>query len=198
MAAPRIGLLGGAFDPPHRAHVALAESAVQALHLDHLLVLPTGQSWHRSGAGSAGDHRLAMARLAFADVERTQVLDLELKRQGPSYTIDTVRDLQAQRPGHDWFLIMGEDQWKTLPAWHQAAELVALVTIAVAVRDASVPLWTDAAASGDALTTPVRLPMPRLDVSATLVRSRVAQGQAIDALVPEGVCRYIHEHHLYA
>jgi len=78
MAAPRIGLLGGAFDPPHRAHVALAESAVQALHLDHLLVLPTGQSWHRSGAGSAGDHRLAMARLAFADVARTQVLDLEL------------------------------------------------------------------------------------------------------------------------
>ena len=93
MAAPRIGLLGGAFDPPHRAHVALAESAVQALHLDHLLVLPTGQSWHRSRAGSAGDHRLAMARLAFEGLPGAVVDERELVRAGPSYTIDTLRAL---------------------------------------------------------------------------------------------------------
>ena len=99
-AAPRkVGLFGGSFDPPHVAHVALAEAALGQLGLDELRILPTGQAWHKSRALTAAEHRLAMARLAFGHLPGAVVDDRELLRAGATYTIDTLRELAAEQPG---------------------------------------------------------------------------------------------------
>ncbi|MGI9153494.1 MAG: nicotinate-nicotinamide nucleotide adenylyltransferase, partial [Rubrivivax sp.] len=90
-------MFGGAFDPPHLAHVALALAAVEQLQLDELRIFPTGQAWHKSQALSAPEHRLAMARLAFASVPRTVIDERDLRRSGPTYTIDTRRELHSER-----------------------------------------------------------------------------------------------------
>ena len=134
----RVGLYGGAFDPPHYAHIALAQAAVAQLGLDVLYIIPTGQPWMKQRRLSAGAHRLAMAQQAFAHLPRVQVDDCELQRSGTTYTIDTLRELQA-RPAHagknvDWFLVMGEDLLHTLPQWQRAKQLLREVTVAVLPR----------------------------------------------------------------
>ena len=106
-AGPRVGVFGGAFDPPHIAHVALARAAVEQLQLDELRIFPTGQAWHKAQTLSAPEHRLAMARIAFADVPRAVIDDRELRRPGPTYTIDTLRELMAERPQAQLFLASG-------------------------------------------------------------------------------------------
>jgi nicotinate-nucleotide adenylyltransferase len=109
-ATTRLGVFGGAFDPPHVAHVALAQAAVEQLRLDQLRIFPTGQAWHRSGPLTAPEHRLALAQLAFGELPRTVIDDRELRRPGPTYTIDTLRELKAEQPAAQLFLVMGEDQ----------------------------------------------------------------------------------------
>lgn len=135
-----VGLYGGAFDPPHNAHIALAQAAVAQLGLDVLYIIPTGQPWMKQRRLTPTAHRLAMAQLAFAHLPRVQVDDCELRRSGTTYTIDTLRELQA-RPAHagqatDWFLIMGEDLLHTLPQWQRADDLLREVTAAVLPRAA--------------------------------------------------------------
>ena len=130
----RIGVFGGAFDPPHLAHLALARLAVEQLQLDELLVFPTGQAWHKSRPLSAADHRLAMTRLAFADVPKAHVDDRELRREGPTYTIDTLEALQVQAPNCALFLVIGSDQAEALSRWHRWTAILKIATICVAVR----------------------------------------------------------------
>ena len=135
---PRVGLYGGAFDPPHLAHIALAQAAVEQLGLDVLYIIPTGQPWMKQRSLTPAAHRLAMAQLAFAHLPKVQVDDCELRRSGTTYTIDTLRELQA-RPAHtgqasDWFLVMGEDLLHTLPQWQRADDLLREVTAAVLPR----------------------------------------------------------------
>ena len=101
-APPRIGLFGGAFDPPHVAHVALVRAAMEQLGLNQLHVLPTGDAWHKSRTLSAATHRLAMARLAFGEIPGVVVDDRELRRAGPTYTVDTLRACKPSTPGHSW------------------------------------------------------------------------------------------------
>ncbi|MDO4794923.1 MAG: nicotinate (nicotinamide) nucleotide adenylyltransferase [Brachymonas sp.] len=137
-AKHRVGLYGGAFDPPHFAHMALARAAVEQLGLDVLYIIPTGQPWMKQRRLMPAAHRLAMAQLAFAGLPCVQVDDCELRRSGITYTIDTLRELQA-RPAHagqptDWFLIMGEDLLHTLPQWQRAEDLLREVTAAVLPR----------------------------------------------------------------
>ena len=133
-----MGLYGGAFDPPHLAHIALAQAAVEQLGLDVLYIIPTGQPWMKQRSLTPAAHRLAMAQLAFAHLPKVQVDDCELRRSGTTYTIDTLRELQA-RPAHtgqasDWFLVMGEDLLHTLPQWQRADDLLREVTAAVLPR----------------------------------------------------------------
>ena len=194
----RVGLFGGAFDPPHRTHVALAQAALAQLQLDVLHVVPTGQAWHKQRPLTSAEHRLAMCRLAFADLPHTLVDDRETRRSGPTYTIDTLQELQAQYPGAQLYLIMGQDQALALPSWHRADDLGRAAIICVASR--SVPDAAELAAfdSSKQPGNPMqRLQLPPSPLNATEVRDRTAQGQSVSALVFESVARYIDQHHLY-
>lgn len=196
----RIGVLGGAFDPPHRAHVALARAAVKQLALDHLWVVPTGSAWHKTRPLSEARHRLAMAKLAFREIPEVQVTDLEIQRSGPSYTVDTLDALQAQASGTDveWFLLMGADQAHAFHTWRRQEDIVARVRLAVANR-----------AIGDALeaNTLTHLPwpmtlidMPIDPVSSTLIRNQFSPSaltQADQPILDEAVAGYIAQHNLY-
>ncbi|WP_240788741.1 nicotinate-nucleotide adenylyltransferase [Ramlibacter henchirensis] len=193
----RLGIFGGAFDPPHLAHVALARAAVEQLRLDQLRVLPTGQAWHKSRALTEGAHRLAMAREAFAQVPHAVVDDRELRRAGPTYTIDTLRQLHAEFPRAELLLVIGADQAEALHSWRESGEILKLATIAVAARarpDPDAPPFDTTTLPGARVAA---VELPNMPVSATQVRALAAAGQGIDHLVPPGVARYIAQNHLY-
>jgi nicotinate-nucleotide adenylyltransferase len=201
----RLGVFGGAFDPPHRAHVALVEAAVAQLQLDQVRVLPTGQAWHKTRNLSDAEHRLAMTRLAFADVPQVAVDKREILRTGPSYTVDTLHELQSEYPQAQLYLLLGDDQRRALPAWHQIGEIVRIAIICAAGRDMAVRAWNEESGAAptnpplsDTLQARIRtLDMPLMPHSATDIRVLAATEQALTGLVSPAVERYIHEHHLY-
>lgn len=196
-AGRRTGVFGGAFDPPHNAHVALARVAVDALALDELRVVPTGAAWHKTRSLSPAEDRLAMTRLAFGELPRTEVDPRELRRSGPSYTLDTLHELQAEQPGTLLWLVLGEDQGRQLTSWHGWRQILGIATIVIAERpDSTLTGGTFDAeiAAGGRFS---RLPVAPTALSATDIRRRVAAGQPVDALVPPAVARYIDQHHLY-
>lgn len=193
MTARRIGLFGGSFDPPHNAHVALAEAALAALALDSVRWIPAGLAWQKARTLTDGPHREAMVQAAIAGEPRFVLDRIELERAGASYTLDTVRALRAREPGADWVLIIGADQYAGLHTWSHWRELLGLVTLAVANRPGPLP-----PVSAEVLRFPHRVvPLPMLDISSTEVRSRVAAGLPIDSMVPPAVARYIDRHGLY-
>lgn len=197
MTLARLGVLGGAFDPPHLAHVALARAALDQLQLGQLRVFPTGQAWHKPQTLSAPGHRLAMARLAFAQLPRTVIDERELHRPGPTYTIDTLRELQAEHPAAQLFLVMGEDQAVALTRWREWEAVLGLAVICMAAR-ATAHAGPDAAQPGLPAQAELRLlQLPQMPESATEVRERAAAGADISHLVPPAVARYIERHHLY-
>lgn len=192
-AVRKIGLFGGSFDPVHNAHVALARHAVDELALDELRWVPVGHAWQKARQPSAAMHREAMLRLAIADAPRQCLERCELQRPGPSYTLDTVRELQAAQPHAQWFLVIGNDQFAGLHTWHEHTELLRRITLAVALRP-----HTAASAASDVMAAPRReLRLPPMAVSSSDIRRRVAAGLRIDALVPAPVAQYIHQHRLY-
>lgn len=198
---PRVGVFGGAFDPPHNAHVGLVRAALAQLDLAELRIFPTGQAWHKERALSSADDRLAMARLAFDGHANTVVDDREIARSGPTYTLDTLRELRREQPAAQLVLIMGADQASSLPRWHGWEEILATAIISVAFRATS----TGSSGSFDPGTLPSlppgarfeKLELPPMDTSATDIRARAARGEDLDGLVPPAVARYIDRHHLY-
>jgi nicotinate-nucleotide adenylyltransferase len=192
----RMGLFGGSFDPPHIAHLALARVALQTLALDQLRWLPAGQPWQKPRSITAAQHREAMLELMLQAVAEPRfVIDRrELRRAGPSFTIDTVHELRAEHPQATLFLIIGQDQFAGLHTWRDWQALLKLVVLGVAQRPGVV-----AAVHADVQRAAQHLvPLPMMDVSATDIRRRVSQGLPIDALVPPEVARYIAHHGLYA
>lgn len=189
--AARLGILGGTFDPPHTGHLLLALDALDHLGLAQLLLVPAArQPLKASVAMTAAEHRLAMTRLLAALDARLSVDDGEVARGGLSYTVDTVRALRGAHPDAAFFLLMGEDTAATLPQWRDPEALAALVTVAVAGRGTSDrPLPAGFRAE--------RLPMRRVDLSATEIRDRVRAGRSIRGFVPEAVADYIDAQQLY-
>ena len=198
MSGSRVGVFGGAFDPPHNAHVALARTAMAQLRLDELRIVPTGQAWHKPRTLSDAAHRLAMAELAFANVPGARIDDRELRRTGASYTIDTLRELRAADPAAELVLLMGEDQALAFTTWREWQAIARLATLAVAQRGAG-PVGAGLQAL-QALpgVRAEALQLPLMAESATDIRARAAAGLAIDHLVPAGVASYIARHHLYS
>lgn len=202
----RVGMFGGAFDPPHLAHRSLAETALAQLDLDLLLILPTGQAWHKSRSLSEAEHRLAMSLLAFGDLPRTRVDPRETRRQGATYTADTLSELASEYPGAQLFLILGADQLMAFKTWMRWQEVLGLATLAVANRATQIGLdaLSDEHPMSDLKSVDlpfVRLDMPPTNVSATAVRARfsrpVGLHEAREALVQPAVADYISQHHLY-
>ncbi|EYC51505.1 nicotinate-nucleotide adenylyltransferase [Hylemonella gracilis str. Niagara R] len=202
--ALKIGVFGGAFDPPHLAHQALAEAALLQLGLDVLHIVPTGQAWHKARTLSDAADRLAMCRLAFGGLAQgaTRLVfdEREIRRAGPSYTIDTLRELRAEYPGAEFFLVLGQDQAEALTTWNDWQTVVALALICHADRD-----WEGRAQSftpPQALASRYRkLQMPLMQHSATGVRAEVAANPDVPPdlrlLVSPAVAGYIETHHLY-
>jgi nicotinate-nucleotide adenylyltransferase len=194
----KVGVLGGTFDPVHLGHLVLAEQARAELALDQVLFIPAGNPWRKSDrAVTPAEHRLAMLRLATADNDGFGISDIELRRTGPTYTADTLAALAGERLDDAFWFIVGEDALADLPHWHEPERIVAHAMLAVAPR-------ADGADSGAVATLPalirertVRFPMPRIDISSTDIRTRVAAGRSIRYLVPDAVVRYIAEHGLY-
>ena len=187
----RIGVFGGTFDPPHNAHVVLAAAAVHQLDLDELVITPAGVPWQKVGSRviSAADVRLRLAEAAFGGVARTVVSDIETRRQGNSYTIDTLEELDA--PDARLFLLLGGDAAAGLDTWERYEDVAALATIAVFPRRGY-----------EGATPPppfesVALDLPGLEVSSTNIRHRVAMGEPIIGLVPEPVRQLIESYELY-
>ena len=189
----RLGLFGGTFDPPHVAHLALARASLYHLGLDAVHWVVAGQPWQKARAITPAPHREAMVRAAIAGEPRFVLDRSELERDGPSYTIDTVRTLRAAHPGAEWFLILGADQHAGLPSWHAWRELLGLVTLAVAQRPGASPV-TDVELARQAYRP---VPLPPLDISATEIRERAARGLPLDGRVPPAVASYIDQHGLY-
>jgi nicotinate-nucleotide adenylyltransferase len=192
----RIGLFGGTFDPVHRAHVALAESALVALALDVVRWVPAGQPWQKRGDRevTAAAHRVAMVQQAIAHEPRFLLDRIEVDRAGPSFTLDTVRALQAAGPGHDWVLLIGQGQYANLHTWHDWRELLARVELAVANRPGPArPPHADVRAHPHRM-----VPLPMLDISSTQIRDAARAGADLSPMVPPEVARYIARHRLYA
>ncbi len=200
-ATKRIGVFGGAFDPPHNAHLALAKTALVELELDALHVIPTGQAWHKPRTLSAPEQRLDMARLAFGDMPRVLVDDREIKRAGPTFTIDTLQALQAENPGAQLYLMMGADQFSAFRQWHQWQEILQIAIICIAARPSF--YWPEGQ-FGTLNQSEMRLltlQMPEMPVSATQIRQLIAGGLGENAglanLLPSAVASYIAQHQLY-
>ena len=199
MSAPRrrVGVFGGAFDPPHLAHRALVIAALDQLELDELRVVPTGQAWHKMRALTEAGRRLAMVELNFGDLPRVVIDRRELDRPGPSYTVDTLREMRAREPMIDLFLLMGEDQARALTSWREWQDVARLAIICVAGRvdlsDAETEFQPPTGFEARFQT----LQMSPIALSATQIRGCVATHQGIAPLVFEPVARYIDHHHLY-
>jgi nicotinate-nucleotide adenylyltransferase len=198
--ANRVGVYGGAFDPPHIAHHTLAKSAISQLQLDHLLVFPTGQAWHKERQPSPAQHRVAMAQLAFADLPKVQVDARETLRPGATYTIDTLNELLAENPCAELFLLMGADQFQAFGHWHRWQDIAKIATICIAARATSVSAQRQNSTQNTTQTACKieSIDMPAMGTSATDLRGRVRQGLKYDHLVNTEVARYIAQHQLYS
>ncbi len=189
----RIGLFGGSFDPVHNAHLALAQAALAELKLDQLHWVPAGKPWQKARELAPAIHRAAMVRLALEGEPRFVLDASELHRDGPSYSIDTVRQLHAQQADAQCYLIIGQDQYTSLHTWRDWQELLSRVTLAVANRP-GVAMHADERVH-EAHRQAVSLPM--MNISSTDIRARVAAGQGIADLAPAAVARYIDHYDLY-
>jgi nicotinate-nucleotide adenylyltransferase len=191
------GIFGGTFDPIHLGHVAVAEQAADALGLDRVLLVPAARPPHRRPPEASPEDRLAMAQRAAAGHPRLEVSDVEVARPGPSYTVDTVRDLLSHDPGRAWMLLLGWDAAREFGDWHEAPEIVSLVDVAVfnrAGEDAPEP--GALAEVGLPLSTRI-LTVDSPLLSADEIRARLAAGDDVSDAVDPEVLRYIRSHGLY-
>ena len=186
----RIGIIGGTFDPPHIAHMIVAEAAFRQLGLDTVWFVPAGSPWQKSGKRvTAVRHRWAMTVATTSDVPYFVADDREIRRSGSTYTIDTLASIANATP----FLILGADAAARLPSWHRAGEVVEQARIAVAPRPGTERDTVERAVRGHVLW----LDMPPLDLSGTELRRLAAEGRSLRFLVREPVRRYINLHGLY-
>jgi nicotinate-nucleotide adenylyltransferase len=199
-SAGGIGILGSAFNPPHLGHLALAQEALWQLGLGEVILMPTGEAPHKTIVDDPGrELRLAMTRLAAADDARFSVSTLEVEREGPSYTYETLQLLADERGDTELVFVMGADAAVGLESWREPRRVAELARIAVArragVSDADVAAVLRSLGAGERATM---LEMPQFGVSSSSVRERAAEGRPLRYLVPEAVARFIEEKGIYA
>ncbi len=196
----RIGILGGSFNPPHLAHLLCASEAAAQLGLDRVLLTPVATPPHKDAERDPGPlERLELCRLAVGDDERLGVCDVEVIRGGPSYTVDTLRELHARTPKDELTFIVGGDIALGLPTWHEPEAVLGLARLAVAERSGAGRRDVAArlAERFSEAPAPLFFDMPRLDISSSLIRGRIAEGRPIRYLVPDPVAERIARGKLY-
>jgi nicotinate-nucleotide adenylyltransferase len=189
----RVGIMGGTFDPIHHGHLVAASEVAQLYELDEVIFVPTGEPWQKSDREvSPAEHRYLMAVIATASNPRFWVSRADIDRAGPTYTIDTIRDIAAQRPGADLYFITGADALNQILSWKQAEEALRMARF-IGVTRPGYEL------SDDHLPTDSvhLLDVPAMAISSSDCRDRVARGHPVWYLVPDGVVQYINKHHLY-
>jgi nicotinate-nucleotide adenylyltransferase len=195
----RLGILGGAFNPPHVGHLVCAQEAFSQLELDRVVMIPVGEPPHRGLEDDpGGEARLEMTALAVDGDDRLGVSRIELDREGASYTVDTLRELREQGPDDELFVILGGDQAADLPTWHQPEEVLKLASVAVVERVGWTRNTIGIKLAGLRPADRVRfIDMPLMQVSSSAIRHRVADGRPIRYLVPDRVANYIEANRLY-
>ncbi|MRH29900.1 nicotinate-nucleotide adenylyltransferase [Microbacterium sp. SYP-A9085] len=188
---PRVGVMGGTFDPIHNGHLVAASEVAESFDLDEVIFVPTGRPWQKFEV-SASEHRYLMTVIATASNPRFTVSRVDIDRTGLTYTIDTLRDLKTERPGSDLFFITGADAVAQILSWRDHDELWDLAHFVAVSRPGHV-LSTDGLPSDDVS----QLEIPALAISSTDCRERVRKGHPVWYLVPDGVVQYIAKHHLY-
>ena len=204
----RVGLVGGTFDPIHVGHLLIAEAARERLDLGEMLFIPTGQPWMKQGRPlSAPEHRLNMVRLAIQSNPFFRASSMEIQRPGPTYTVDTLRELHQKSGGIDfYYLVLGVDSVRDFHLWKQPEEILKLCSLVAAPRpgcpDMDPPLLDsirlEGQPGGDGVDGRiVVLDGPMVEISGTEIRRRVARGLSVRYQVSEEVERYIHRYGLY-
>ncbi len=187
----RIGVMGGTFDPIHHGHLVAASEVAHSFDLDEVIFVPTGMPWQKDRV-TPSEHRYLMTVIATAANPQFTVSRVDIDREGPTYTIDTLRDLKAQRPDAELFFITGADAVAQILGWRDHDELWELAHFVAVSRPGHI-LSTDGLPSDDAS----QLEVPALAISSTACRARVAAGEPVWYLVPDGVVQYIAKHNLY-
>jgi nicotinate-nucleotide adenylyltransferase len=196
----RIGILGGSFNPPHLAHLVCASEAAAQLDLERVLFTPVAAPPHKDAEQDPGPReRLELCRLAIDGDERLGLCDLEVTRGGPSYTIDTLRELHARTPEDHLTFIVGGDIALGLPSWHEPEAVLGLARLAVAERSGTgrEDVAAQIAQHFPDAPPPLFFDMPRLDISSSQIRRRIAEGRPIRYLVPDPVAEHIARGRLY-
>jgi nicotinate-nucleotide adenylyltransferase len=191
--ASRVGIMGGTFDPIHHGHLVAASEVASLFGLDEVIFVPTGEPWQKDHRRvSPAEHRYLMSVIATASNPRFWVSRVDIDRPGPTYTIDTIRDISAQRPGAELFFITGADALGQILSWKDAEEALRLARF-VGVTRPGYEL-SDAHLPSDSVTL---LDVPAMAISSSGCRERVADGRPVWYLVPDGVVQYINKHDLY-
>ncbi len=196
----RIGLLGGTFDPPHIAHLALAEEGLTQLHLDRVLWLITPDPPHKRGISiTPFAIRMEMLQAALRGYEKFEISTLEAELPAPQYTVETVRLLKEKFPGVEFYYLMGEDSLRDLPLWHQPANLISLLTgVGVLKRPEVTVNWKTLESSIPGIREKVFFfEAPLLQVASHDIRQRVRTGRPYRYMISEGVAQVIERYHLY-
>jgi nicotinate-nucleotide adenylyltransferase len=196
----RLGILGGTFNPPHLGHLVCAQEAHSQLGLDRVLFVPARIPPHKPVEHEPGpEHRLEMCRLAVAGDGRFAVSDMELQREGPSFTVDTLKVLSTQAPQDELVLILGGDIAAGLTEWHEPEHVLELAGVAIAERRGTprddVDRTLAQLSGGDRARF---FAMPRIGISSTMLRRRMSAGEPIRYFVPDQVEDYIQRHGLYS
>jgi nicotinate-nucleotide adenylyltransferase len=196
---PSLGILGGTFNPPHVAHLVCAREALDQLGLDRVVLMPVAAPPHKPLPDDPGPEvRLELCRRAAAGDERLEVSDIEVRRGGASYTVATLEELHETRPEDELTFIAGGDMAASLPEWREPERVLELARFAVAEREGAEREEIERRTAGlSGHERIVFFDMPRLDLSSSDVRGRVAAGRSIDELVPPAVAAYIDAHGLY-
>lgn len=198
----RVGIMGGTFNPVHMVHLILAENAYRTWQLDEIMMLPNGDPPHKTDIEvTPAAHRLAMLKLAVKDIPYFRVSEMEIKRQGYSYSSVTLTELRASHPDTDYYFIMGADSIFQIETWHEPATVMANCIILAATRDhtPSDKLMEQINYLSEKYGADIRLmDVPDLELSSSDIRKRISHHQPVRFMVPDSVLDYIEAHHLYA
>ena len=196
----RLGLFGGTFDPIHLGHLILAEQCREACSLDKVWIVVTASPPHKSGDRTPVAHRLEMARIAVAGQQAFEVSEIEAKRPGPHYSVETLRSLHEERPDENLFFLIGADSLADLPQWQEPDGIARLATIVVVNRpgvDVNVVDTASLPDLGPGTKPLISVTVPPIGIASSDLRRRLAEGRTIRYMVPRGVEAYINAQGLY-